>query len=791
MEIPKKYDAAERESYWKRVWEEHKTYAHRADPKKEAFVIDTPPPTMSGRMHVGHAYSYAQTDFVARFKRMTGYKVVYPFGTDDNGVATERLVERERKVLASRMRRDEFIALCEEYVEETRPGFVDDWKRIGISCDFDLFYSTISDKVRALSQKHFLDLVRSGRAYRKEAPMIWDPKLQTALSQTELEDREQETWFCDIAFKTTDGHDVLIATTRPEMLSACVAVFVHPEDTRWTHLHGHELVVPVYGHTVRVMADNRVDPEKGTGIVMCCTFGDQTDIEWYRQYGLPLRIAITKDGKMAELAARYAGMTIREAREAITGDMESSGELVSKKRITHSVNVGERSGVEIEILETPQWFIKVLDRKADLEEAAASIDWKPTHMRVRFDNWNAGLNWDWCVSRQRFFGVPIPIWYDERGEPVLPSDDELPFDPMTHTPKGTRDVALTPETDVLDTWATSSLTPMIVRSLLSDDDPANRWPLDLRPQAHDIITFWLYNSTIRGLEHEGSAPWKTAAISGWVLDPKGKKMSKSKGNVIDPRVVMEKYSADALRYAAAIVKLGDDAPFQEKDVQQGFKTATKLFNAVKFSVMHLEKAPKGSLSEEPSALVDRWLRVKLERAVRDYLLSFEEYAYDKARAAADRFFWDVFTNDYIEFAKHRLYDENDDSAYATLRLATLSAIKLYAPLMPFVTEEVFHYYPFEDAESIHSTRIAASGFSDDDALVRGDLLSAIIGMIRKAKSEAQVSMRAEVEVLTLTLPEDELALLDDEMRAEIRAIMSVAMIETQEGERSVVLVFAQ
>lgn len=791
MEIPNKYDPGERETYWKRVWEERKTYRHDAASTKEPFVIDTPPPTMSGKMHVGHSYSYSQTDFIARYKRMSGFEVVYPFGTDDNGVATERMIEKMHKVRSNRMRRDEFVQLCAQTVDELRPDFVDDWKRIGVSCDFDLFYSTIRDDVRALSQKRFLELVRSGRAYRKQAPMIWDPKLQTALSQTELEDKELESFFCDIIFKTKDEHDVLIGTTRPEMLSACVAVFVHPEDDRWSHLLDEELTVPVYGHEVRVMADERVDPEKGTGIVMCCTFGDLTDIEWYRQYDLPLRIAITKDGKMSELAGPYANLTIKEAREKIIEDMEASGELVSKKRITHTVNVGERSGVEVEILETPQWFIKVLDRKQELERAADSIDWKPPHMRVRFDNWNAGLQWDWCVSRQRFFGVPIPVWYNENGEAVLPDDEELPVDPMAHKPKGFRDVELTAETDVLDTWATSSLTPMIVRSLLEDDDPANRWPLDLRPQAHDIITFWLYNSVIRGLEHEGSAPWKTAAISGWVLDPKGRKMSKSKGNVIAPRDMIGKYSADALRYAASIVKLGDDAPFQDKDVQMGYKTATKLFNAVKFAIMHLEQAPEDSFEAKPEKLVDRWLRVKLAKTLADYTLSFEQYAYDKARAAADRFFWDVLTDNYIEFAKHRLYDESDSSAYATLKEATLAAIKLYAPIMPFVTEEVFHYYEFEAAESVHTTTLPQLDVSDVEAERKGDLLASIISDVRKRKSEAQVSMRKEVSELTLTLPAEELELLDDEVQEEIKAIMTVSDIRASEGERSVSATFAE
>lgn len=621
--------------------------------------------------------------------------------------------------------------------------------------------------------------------------MIWDPKLQTALSQTELEDKELESNFCEIVFKTTDGHDVLIGTTRPELLSACVAVFVHPDDNRWTHLHGTELTVPVYHHAVRVMADARVDKEKGTGVVMCCTFGDQTDIEWYRAYDLPLRIAITKDGKMSDLAGDYAGLPIREARDRIIGDMEASDELVSKKRITHTVNVGERSGVEVEILETKQWFIKVLDRKERLEEAAASIEWKPTHMRTRFDNWNRGLQWDWCVSRQRFFGVPIPVWYDESGEPVLPDDDELPVDPMVRKPRGMQDLDLVPETDVLDTWATSSLTPFIVRSLLPDEDPANRWPLDLRPQAHDIITFWLYNSVIRGLEHEGSAPWKTAAISGWVLDPKGKKMSKSKGNIIVPSAVIEKHSADALRYAAAIVKLGDDQPFQEKDVQQGYKTATKLFNATKFAVMHLEQAPEDALSAEPTRLVDRWLRAKLSRALVDYEFSFSEYAYDKARAAADRFFWEVLTDNYVEFAKHRLYDDADDSAYATLKAATLAAIKLYAPFMPFITEEVFHYYPFEDAGSVHATRFPEPGAVDEQAERRGDLLVRVVGEIRRAKSEAQVSMRTPIEKLELSLPKDELDLVDDEVLDEIRAIMTVSEIETTEGEFAVEATFTE
>lgn len=791
MEIPKKYDPAEREAYWRRVWEERGTYRHDPKSGKEPYVIDTPPPTMSGKMHVGHAYSYAQTDFIARFRRMAGFEVVYPFGTDENGVATERLVEKTHNVVSTKMRRDEFVELCRQTVDGLRPDFVEDWKRIGVSCDFDLSYSTIDPSVQALSQRRFLELVRSGRAYRKEAPMIWDPKLQTALSQTELEDREFESWFSEIVFTTRDGHDVLIGTTRPELLSACVAVFVHPDDDRWTHLHGQEVIVPVYHHAVRVMADERVDPEKGTGVVMCCTFGDQTDIEWYRAYDLPLRIAITKDGKMTDLAGEYAGLRIAEARERIIEDMEASGELKSRKRITHAVNVGERSGVEIEILETKQWFIKVLDRKEALEEAAASIEWKPEHMRVRFDNWNRGLQWDWCVSRQRFFGVPIPVWYDESGEPVLPDDDELPVDPMVRKPKGMQDQDLVPETDVFDTWATSSLTPFIVRSLLADEDPANRWPLDLRPQAHDIITFWLYNSVIRGLEHEGSAPWKVAAISGWVLDPKGKKMSKSKGNIIAPADVIGKHSADALRYAAAIVKLGDDQPFQEKDVQQGYKTATKLFNAVRFAAMHLEQAPKGSLKKKPASLVDRWLRVKLSRTLLDYELSFSECAYDKARAAADRFFWEVFTDDYVEFAKHRLYDEDDDSAYATLREATLAAIKLYAPFMPFVTEEVFHYYAFEDSESVHTTRFPKLEAADADAEAKGDLLARIVSEIRKAKSEAQVSMRKEVERLALTLPKADLDLIDDELLGEIRAIMTVGKVETQAGELSVKATFAK
>ncbi|MFT4309642.1 MAG: valine--tRNA ligase [Candidatus Woesearchaeota archaeon] len=773
--VPDKYNANDRELYWKKYWEDNNTYAFDRDAKSEdVYSIDTPPPTVSGRMHIGHSYSYTHFDFIARYHRMKGKSVFFPFGTDDNGVATERLVEKLKKVRGNKMERNEFIELCRKTIEELRPEFVDDWKRIGMSCDFNLFYSTIDEHSIRTSQKHFLDLVNKGLVYRKEAPVMWDPMLQTALSQTELVDQEQESYMNEIIFRLDDGNDVVIATTRPEMLSACVAVFVNPNDKRYASLLGKELTVPHYNHKVKVYADERVLMDKGTGAVMCCTFGDQTDIEWYKAYSLDLKEAITKDGKMTSISNELEGLSVKEARKKIIEILKEENLLVGQEKIKHTVNVGERSGAEIEILNSKQWFVKTLDYRDQLLELGKELVWHPSHMRNRYDNWALGMQWDWCISRQRFFGVPFPVWYDSNDNPVFADESELPVDPIHAKPKGNDNVV--PETDVMDTWATSSLTPFIALGLMGDKKANELYPMDLRPQAHDIITFWLFNTVIRGLHHYNMLPWKNVMISGWVLDPHGKKMSKSKGNIIDPLGIIEKYSADSLRYAASIVKPGDDSPYQEKDIQLGYKTANKLFNVVKFALPHINNISNPSY--EYNNFVDGWMLLKLKETIGLYNKSFMEYDYATARRAVDHFFWNILADNYIEFVKHRLYSDNN-TTNVPLYSAVHSIIRLYAPIMPYVTEEAYHYSSFGSEDSVHKEIIPDISTKIDDNVTvvnKGNLLVDIIGLIRKEKSIARKSMKHEVKELLLNVPNKDKDLVDDELINEIKNIMFVTKI---------------
>jgi valyl-tRNA synthetase len=780
MEIPKKYDPKVTEPKLQKFWEDKAIYKFNKKSKKPFFTIDMPPPTVSGKMHVGHAFSYAQEDFFARYKRMRGFEVFLPFGTDDNGLATEKLIAKIKKVRAKDMSRKEYFKLCLDTIAEIRPDFVSDWKRLGFSSDYTLAYSTINEHCQRTSQKAFLELIEKGEAYRKESPVIWDTKFQTALAQAELESKDVASTFNDIVFKDEKGKEVIIATTRPELLCACVAVFVHPDDKKHNKLVGKELTVPVYHHKVKVLTDKRVDPEKGTGIVMCCTFGDQTDIEWYKAYNLPLRVAIAKYGKMTELAGKYEGMKVKDARKAILEDMKVSSELVSQKEIMHAVSVGERSGVEIEIIESPQWFIKVLDKREVLEKAAEKLNWTPQFMKHRYDNWLKGLQWDWCVSRQRSFGIPLPVWYSKKtGEVILPSVDQLPVDPLVDVPsklpKGHTKKDIVGDSDVLDTWATSSLTPQIAAGLVPEMYD-KLYPMDLRQNSHDIITFWLFNAVVRSQLSIKKNPWKDVLVTGWVLDPKGKKMSKSKGNVVDPREVWDKYSVDAQRFTAAGIKLGSDYPYQEKDVITGQKTVTKLWNASKFSFMHLEDYN----GKEPKLeAFDSWLLLKLNKLIKQSTQSMEEYAYSKCKSAVESFFWNDLCDFYLEIVKDRLYNPDQrgkgprESGQYVLYRTLLDTLKLFAPFMPYITEEVYQlfYKKSEKQESIHLTSwpSATEKYQNKEIEEVGDRLIEVISLVRKVKSENSVSLKEPVKEIVLDLPENKVVSFLADLKAVTKA----------------------
>ncbi len=802
------YDPKEIEKKWQDAWEALGIYKFDPQSERPVFSIDTPPPTVSGDMHLGHAFSYSQMDFIARYKRMRGHNLFYPFGTDDNGLPTEKLVEKLNDVTAKEMKRSEFVKLCLETLEGIRDDFVSGWKRIGLCADFELYYSTINAHSRRISQRSFIELYEMGREYRKESPFIWCPGCQTAISQVEMEDRELLSSFNDIVFRL-DGQDLVIATTRPEMLPACVAIFAHPDDERYNGLFGKKAKVPLFGHEVPVIPDERADPKKGTGIVMCCTFGDTTDIEWYLEHNLPLKVAITKDGRMTEICGKYEGMTIKEARKRITEDLKEAGLLVKSEEIVHPVNVHERCGTEIEILNTKQWFIRYLDMKDDFIEAGRKIEWYPEHMRSRFENWIDGLRWDWCISRQRYFGVPFPVWYCKKcGEVKLAKKDSLPVDPLTdspETPCGCGSTDFEPEKDILDTWATSSLTPDLAIELVENGAARkNLYPMSLRPQAHDIITFWLFNTVVKGMLHKGEIPWENTMISGWALDPMGKKMSKSLGNVIEPEDILDKYSADALRFWAAGSKLGEDLAYQEKDMVTAKKFLIKMWNASKFAMMHLEDyGGKVDGKEEGEGIepifIDRWMLSKLNRLVEECTAAFERFEYSRIKTLAMQFFLHDFCDNYLEMIKCRLYhgrgeDVNGDflqreqrgreSARFTLYSVLLSSIKLMAPIIPHVTEEVYQELKVstEDQKSIHvAPWPEVNRKLIDEALEEtGDRVVEIIAGIRRYKSERGLSLNSTLDRVSIHCDGDLLNALE-EANETVKGTLRIEELEIEKG----------
>ena len=776
--IPDRYDPKASEARWRQCWEDEKVYAQ--DLRTATFRIDTPPPTLSGDMHIGHGASYTQQDLYARYRRMKDGGVFFPFGTDDNGLPTERLVEKLKKVKATRMPRNEFRALCHATVKELTPDFVRDWKAFGISCDYASSYSTISPACQAVSQRSFIDLFRKGRVYRQEAPVAWCPQCQTAIAQAEFENVEKRSAFNDVRFTTADGEDLTIATTRPELIPACVAIAAHPDDARYAHLKGKDVRVPSCDHTVPVIFDDKVEIGKGTGLMMVCTFGDKDDVDkWYR-HKLPLRIIFERDGTCNGLAGKYSGLSILDARAAIIEDLKGDGRLLAQEQITHAANVHERCGTPIEILKTPQWYVRVLDIKEELLERGRQIKWHPEHMRVRYEHWVENLNWDWCVSRQRYFGVPFPVWYDTRDGTVYVADPgQLPVDPFVDKPASAPAEALShliPEEDVMDTWATSSVTPQIVTGWHDDPDGAQlRMPLSLRPQAHEIIRTWTFYTIVKAHLNNDTIPWTDIALSGYVTDPKGQKMSKSKGNVVEPRSVIAKYSADAARYWAAGVRLGEDFPYNEKELQAGTKLLTKLWNASRFVMMNLKGYDGFDARFEDLELMDRWLLAKYARLVRECTEAFEAYEHHAARRALDAFFWSDLCDNYLEIVKGRLYEPKDalqrSSAQYALSIVLEGVLKLYAPFIPFITEEVYHLLRIKNkAKSIHISQWpdASAAWEDKDALVVGEEIVRIVVAVRKHKADRRLSMAAPVAKLTVATNHD-LTLAENDLLSATRA----------------------
>ncbi|MCX8158517.1 MAG: valine--tRNA ligase [Candidatus Diapherotrites archaeon] len=774
---------------WQQYWEENNIYKFDEQSDKPIYSIDTPPPTVSGNMHIGHAFSYTHTDFIARYKRMKGCNVFYPFGFDDNGLATERLVEKNRNILAKNFTREEFIKICQEETKIVEERMRKQFGLLGLSVDWSLVYRTIDEWCRKTAQRSFIDLYRIGRVYLKEAPTMWCPKCETAIAQAELEDEQIESTFNDIYFELEDCSKIIIATTRPELLGACVAIFVNPADNKNNHLIGKKAKVPLYNYYVPILADHRVDPQKGSGIVMCCTFGDQTDIEWYLAHNLPLKIAISKDGKMTKIAGKYEGMDIKSARKKILEDLKKEGFLVSQKNIIHTVNVHERCKTEVEFLVSKQWFVRYLDLKDEFIVRGEELNWYPEHMRHRYNNWIKGLQWDWCISRQRFFGVPFPVWYCKKcGEVKLADEDELPVDPLVDKPKtkckcGSNEFE--PEDDVLDTWFTSSLTPQINAKWREDEKYFRKiFPMSMRPQAHDIITLWAFNTIVKAHMHNGCLPWKDIVISGHALDPKGRKMSKSLGNVVDPEEIINKYSADILRYWSASASLGEDLPFQEKEFVAGKKFINKLKNAAKFVMVACENFELEEHKEYKLRLSDKWILSKLNKMKRFATECFEKYEFSKALAAIRNFFWLEFADFYIEEVKYRIYGndyESKEAAQYTLYKVINDLIKLIAPFMPHICEEIYKEILKGKKLSVHLEEwpTVNENLIDEIAEQKGEIVKEVISSIRKYKTINNMSMNQEITEVILITKDDKIKSALDESIEDITKTMNIKRLRIE------------
>ncbi len=765
-----KYDSQIHEKATQQLWHDEQTYTAANNPGK-LYSVDTPPPTVSGSLHIGHIFSYTQTDIIARYKRMSGFSVFYPFGFDDNGLPTERFVEKKREITAHSMSRSDFIKICLEETESVEEQFKDLWQRMGLSVDWKASYSTISPEVRKISQESFLRLLSSGYAYRKNEPALYCTTCRTSVAQAELEDKEEASFFNDIVFKDQDGNDLIIGTTRPELLPSCVALLYNPEDMRYQHLAGKKAIVPLFNFEVPILADDKVSIEKGTGLVMCCTFGDKTDIEWYKIHKLPYKQSIGFDGKFVANTAFLAGLKVPQAREAVLNQLRANNLLLRQQGIRHAVNIHERCKKEIEYMMLSQWFLNILDHKKTFIELADKINWYPAYMKTRYQNWVENISWDWCLSRQRFFGIPFPVWHCEDCGQILTADiKDLPIDPQEQAYKGACTNCsrknIRPDTDVMDTWNTSSLTPYICASIIDKEHSpfeqaktSGFLPMSMRPQAHDIIRTWAFYTIVKSWMHDKTIPWENIVISGHVLSSEKQKISKSQGNnPLAPETLLNTYSADVIRYWTASGSLGTDISFSDTQLKIGQRLVTKLWNAFRFVESHIVGA---SLEQTPRHLgiLNEWLLDQISQRFASYQHYFDQHEFGLALDQIEQFFWHDFCDNYLELIKDQLFkpekyaDEEVAATRWTLYQVGLRILQLYAPYLPHVTEALYGelYKAQEKISSLHQTKFQAvqTKHSFAESSLIAQTLIMVAQQVRKLKTEKQLSLKTELQELTI------------------------------------------
>jgi len=757
--LDKKYNFEEKENKWINYWKEKNIYEFKPD-KREIFSIDTPPPTVNGKIHIGHIFSYSQAEMIARYKRLCGYNVFYPFGFDDNGLPSERLVEKEQGKKAHEIGRENFRRLCYETTDKYENEFRKLFTRAGFSADIENSYKTVSDSTMKISQRNFIELVNSGKCYHKESPALWCNECLTSIAQAELETKTIKTTFNYINFSTTDGEIFTIATTRPELIHAIVAIFINPTDGNHNHLIGKKAIVPIFNYEVPIMGDDKVDINKGTGIVMCCTFGDQTDIEWYRKYNLELKNIFTRDGKIIDSIDGYANLTIKEAREKIINEFDNGGYLVKREELEHEVQTHERCGKEVEYTIMKQWFINTTDYKEKFIELGNEIKWYPDYMHTRYNEWVNNIMWDWCISRQRYFGVPFPVWYCKHCNKIKLADiDSLPIDPLVDKPVspcecGSTD--FTPETDIMDTWQTSSITPLINMKYGTKDSIEDLLkPMSLRCNAHDIIRTWDFYSIVKSYYNFETIPWNNVMISGFVMANKGEKISKSKSNSkMEPFDLLNMYGADIVRYWAASGRLGTDIIFNDETFLRGKKLINKIWNVSKFIEMHLNDYEEKEFND--FEFMDYWILHKYNEMEIQYRKYLDNYEVGLALNTLEKFFWN-FCDNYIEIVKHRLYRPEEFregarySGQKTIYILLYKLLQDFSIFFPFITEEIYQeLYHFKN--SIHLTKFNKLELTPSLALSNGNRIADLISLVRGEKTKNNLSLKTIITNIDISIP---------------------------------------
>ena len=781
--LDKKYNALEKEGKWLQYWKGNNVYKFSRD-NRPVFSVDTPPPTVNGKIHIGHVFSYSQAEMVTRYKRLRGFNVFYPFGFDDNGLPSERLVEKEQGKKAHQIGREEFSRLCYETTDRYEENFRELFGKLGVGADMSMCYKTVSPSTIKISQTSFLDLVGKGHCYHKESPALWCNECMTSIAQAELETKTIKTTFNYVNFKTVeDGETFTIATTRPELLPAIVCVFVNPEDEARKHLIGKTALIPVINVQVPILADEKVAIDKGTGVVMCCTFGDQTDIEWWKKYNLPLKHIFTNDGRIIDSVPNYGGLKIKEARAKVIEDLQAAGVVEKIEELEHEVQVHERCGKEVEYSVMKQWFIDTTSHKEDFIRIGNEIKWHPEHMHKRYDEWVSNIAWDWCISRQRYFGVPFPVWYcADCGETIFARVEDLPVNPLVDKPHvcncpkcGCSNFI--PEKDVMDTWATSSVTPLInMRYGQSENYEDILKPMSIRVNASDIIRTWDFYTIVKSFYHFGTRPWDEVMISGFVMAGKGEKISKSKSNSkSDPMDLIAQHSADVIRYWAGSGRLGTDIVFADETILRGRKLVNKIWNVAKFIEMHLTDYEDKDFNDYE--YIDRWILGSFQEMEKGFIKYLDEYEVGLALNHLEKFFWN-FCDNYIEIVKHRLYrpeEFGDKARYSGQKTVYTILYKLlqdFSIFFPFITEEIYQEL-YHDAKSIHLTQIKPLDFDFTNEIKNGDLIVEIISQARGEKTNNNVSLKTPIRVLDVAVEEN----LKDAINASIKDFKATLFIE--------------